>query len=112
MPEGAISEHHRLTGIGVKWYREAKGITQEVMGIDTKLHISHYESGKRNITLSGLKKIADYTDRTCTDLLIFADRPEALTKAQLTFLQKHTAMPTRLAAEQETKYEKRSKTKQ
>lgn len=109
MASEPISEHHLLLGIGIKWHRELLGISQEEMINDTSLHIGQYERGLRNISLSNLKKAADYLGTTSTGLLIFADCPGELTPAQREFMKKHLpaakgGLP--LAAEKQASYKK------
>ncbi len=46
--------------IKIKRLRERKGISQEVVYIDTKIHIGRIESGKSNLTISTLDAICVY----------------------------------------------------
>ena len=44
----------------IKKLRKNKGITQEVVLNDTGIHIARIEQGKRDLSFTTLKKIANY----------------------------------------------------
>jgi transcriptional regulator with XRE-family HTH domain len=46
----------------IKKLRKNKGITQEVVLNDTGIHIARIEQGKRDLSFTTLKKIANYFD--------------------------------------------------
>jgi transcriptional regulator with XRE-family HTH domain len=62
----------KLTGQRIKEVRLSKGVTQTDLGIDcdtTKAGISRIESGKNNLTIKTLLKIALALDVSIHDLL-------------------------------------------
>lgn len=54
-------------GIRIKYFREAKGITQEVVVNDTGINIGRIENGQTNISLSTLEVICAYLGITIED---------------------------------------------
>jgi transcriptional regulator with XRE-family HTH domain len=53
----------------IKTLRMKKGVTQEQMYNDTGIHVARIEQGKRDISYSTLKKLAEYFEVS----LIFFD---------------------------------------
>ncbi|MBA9077076.1 helix-turn-helix domain-containing protein [Rufibacter quisquiliarum] len=44
----------------VKQLREAKGVTLEVVFLDTGIHLARLEAGRANVTLSTLEAVCQY----------------------------------------------------
>lgn len=54
----------------LKALRLEKGLTQQDVYNDTNIHIGRIESGKANITLKTLDKIADYYQISIAELVL------------------------------------------
>ncbi|HOH74222.1 MAG TPA: helix-turn-helix transcriptional regulator, partial [Paludibacteraceae bacterium] len=52
----------KSVSLRLKQLREAKGISQETLYIDTDIHIARIEAGKSNITISTLSALCKYLD--------------------------------------------------
>lgn len=57
----------KSVSLRLKQLREAKGISQETLYIDTDIHIAHIEAGKSNITISTLSALCTYLDISLAD---------------------------------------------
>lgn len=56
--------------------RNSKGLSQTDVYIDTDLNIGHYETGRKNITLSTLAILCKYYDITLEEFFRGIDIPE------------------------------------
>ncbi len=86
-----------LIGARIKYYREAKGISQEELGdiLDISVrHISALETGTRGISLALLVDIANALDVSSDDLLTFnLKHPNSVNSAEWYELM-HDCTPT------------------
>ncbi|NLK92232.1 MAG: helix-turn-helix transcriptional regulator [Bacteroidales bacterium] len=57
----------KSVSLRIKQLREAKGISQETLYIDTDIHIARIEAGKSNITISTLSALCTYFDISLAD---------------------------------------------
>lgn len=57
----------KSVSLRLKQLREAKGISQETLYIDTDIHIARIEAGKSNITISTLSALCTYFDISLAD---------------------------------------------
>ena len=68
MPTNADNIFLKKIALRIKELREEKGLTQEDFINDTGIHIGRIETGKRDFSVSTLRKIAKYFNIPIKDL--------------------------------------------
>lgn len=53
--------------VRIKQLRESKGVSQEIMYMDTQIHVARIETAKVNISVSTLDAICRYFDITLSE---------------------------------------------
>ncbi|MGM5631697.1 helix-turn-helix transcriptional regulator [Apibacter raozihei] len=53
----------------IKYLRAKKGVTQEIVYIDTGIHIGRIEQGKRDVSYTTLVKLSKYFNVTLEELV-------------------------------------------